>query len=84
MDTAEALKQVQALLREGKTQEADDLINEHNAALTAAGSPDAPPPAPRTIGEIVKELATELTQHLGSPTRLVELLKELEPFFAKL
>lgn len=84
MATAEVLDQVQALIREGKVQEADDLLAKHKTELAAKPEPDAPPPPPRQIGDILKELYTEITLHLGSPARLVELLKELEPFFAKL
>ncbi|HVI11028.1 MAG TPA: hypothetical protein VND65_22275 [Candidatus Binatia bacterium] len=84
MPTAEVLERVQALLREGKTQEADDLINEHKAAAAAAPEPGDPPAPPRTAAAIAKDIFNELVIHLGSPPNLVALYKELLPYIEKL
>lgn len=84
MATAEVLDKVQALMREGKVDEADALISEHKAAVAAAPQPGDPPPPPRTAADIVKELFNELVTHVGSPPALVALYKELLPYIEKL
>ena len=84
MATAEVLDKVQALMREGKVDEADALISEHKAAVAAAPQPGDPPPPPRKQQDIFYELLNELVQHLGSPPALVALLKELSALEAKL
>ena len=81
---AEFVDQVQKLLREGKTQEADDLIAAHKEQLAAMPEPGAAPAPPRSDKEIVNDFLVELVHHLGSPPALVTLLVELEAVLAKL
>ena len=84
MDHLEALAKAQTLIREGKTQEADDLLAEHLTAVAAAPKPGDPPPPPRTAADIAKDILNELVTHLGSPPSLVALYKELLPYIEKL
>lgn len=84
MDHVEAIAKFRELLREGKTQEADDLMGKQLEAAAAAPQPGDPPPPPRTAQDIVKDIFNELVTHLGSPPSLVALYKELLQYIEKL
>lgn len=76
------LKEIQTLLREGKVQEADDLVSkqivsEQAAAAAAAGEPP-PPETPPTAEESLIALLDAAVTHLGSPPRLVYLLARVK------
>lgn len=83
----DTLAQAQALMREGKIQEADDLLSkqiaedEKTAAEASAAEPA--PVAPRTPEEIVHAFFTEIVHHLGSTPRLAALMAEFEASLEK-
>ena len=86
--TADDLAGVLALLREGKTQAADDLLTTHHVAARdaenlAAGLPAEPPP-PRLPEEIIMAFFEAVTALLGTPGKLEVLLAELKAVAAKL
>lgn len=68
------------LLREGKIQDADNLLSafRQDLAREAAGGEPAPPPPPRDPADIGREFAGELVALLGSPAPLVALLQEYD------
>ena len=84
MTWQEALTKAVELIREGKQQEADDLLTNFKEAEAAKPAPDDPPPPPRTAQDIVKDIFNELVTHLGSPPSLVALYKELLQYIEKL
>jgi hypothetical protein len=81
-DTQKTLTEAVALLREGKVQEADDLLSKHGRELLSASGTGAavsePAPPPRAPNVILLDFGRELVSHLGSPPALVHLLQEFE------
>jgi len=80
--TSADFARVSALLQEGKTQEADDLLKEltsdaAKAERAAAGIPETPSP-PRAPEAIVLDFFHSITAHLGFPPKLHALLDELK------
>ncbi len=72
---------VRALLKEGKVQEADDLLTIIEAAdaerAGAAAAKPAAPPRPRAPNLVLMELLSELVAHLGNKPAHEALLEEL-------
>jgi hypothetical protein len=75
--TRTVIDQALALMREGKVQEADDLLAAARSELEQPPAPE-PPPAPRAPIVILLDFGRELVAHLGSPPALVRLLREFE------
>ncbi len=82
---ATALQQARALLRDGKTQEADDLLSKAIVTSTAAGKLPAAleePKQPRKPEEIILDLFQGVHQLLGTSPALVPLIAELREVLA--
>jgi len=77
---------VRALLKEGKVQEADDLLTILAAAdaekVGAAAAKPAEPPPPRSPDLVMMELFSELISHLGNKPAHEVLLEELKAVLA--
>ena len=78
----EVLSRAQALVREGKVNEADQMMGQHladqaAAAAIAAGQPP-PAPAPRPADAIIFDFLNAVTGLLGNHPTLKSLLSELE------
>lgn len=75
----EVLATARGLMREGKVQEADDLITQHQAATAAAAAAtqEVTPPAPREPNAIIADALNVLVGLAGNPEPLVKLLEEL-------
>ena len=68
-----------ALLREGRVQEADDLLTAHKSTTPAGGAP-APAPAPtppRAPITIIADILVAISMLLGNAGPLEALLAEL-------
>jgi hypothetical protein len=92
-DTFDVVSRAQALLREGKVQEADDLLSAQTAKLAAAGAagtapPPPPPPPPEPTWYNYALLAEQLFEsviatlasvfaHVGNPPSGQALLRQL-------
>jgi hypothetical protein len=78
----DALAQVRKLMREGKVQEADDLLSKHMAATpqaqAAAAAAAAEPAPPRDYDTVLHELLTAVVDKLGNHPALEKLLEELK------
>lgn len=74
------LKQVSDLLKEGRPQEASDLLAKLRAVPQSDGQHEiaSEPPAPREPLAVVYDLFVGLVGHLGNPAYLESLLAELE------
>lgn len=76
------IKDVRALLKEGKAQEADDMLAILEAAdgvsAAAAAAKPAEPPPPRSAYAITLDLLTEIVAHLGNKPSLEQLVEELK------
>ena len=71
---------VRKLLREGRVQEADDLITKDFAAQhLVEDQTDKMPPkeVPRTQTEVMHDILEEITMRFGNPQYLVDLLDEM-------
>ena len=74
------LKEISALLQEGKVNEANELAKKSSADIEAAEKKalePAEPPPPRTPNEILADFITEVSDRLGHPARLANLATEL-------
>lgn len=82
MPTPSNLAKVRELLKEGKVQEADDLLAQEETAAGdgAAAAPAKPvePPPPRSAYAITLDLLTEIVAHLGNKPALEQLVEELK------
>jgi hypothetical protein len=79
-DPNEVLAAVQVSLREGRVQDADNLITAHIKELAAAGAAQAIPavPAPpREPMEVILDILAELIAAAGNKESLVRRLTEL-------
>lgn len=79
-EQTEELWNVRKLLREGKVQDADDLITKYFAAekLVEDKADQAPPEKPpRTPAVVTADLLTEIVGLLGNKESLLATLKEL-------
>jgi hypothetical protein len=79
-DEIGVLWNVRKLLREGRVQEADDLITKDfsTQGLVEDKSDAAPPKeVSRTQTEVMHDILTEMTHRFGNPQPLVDLLDEM-------
>lgn len=79
------ITKVRELLKEGKAQEADDLLSEvqrtrGDAALLAAGKPAEPPP-PRDPDVIVHDFMVAVADKFGNLQVLEDLAAEFQHVF---
>lgn len=79
--TIEKLDAVRMLLREGRTTEADrelDTIEQAIRNEEEARKMAIPPPGPLTRAQLVMKFYETLTDILGNPPRLLNLLVEIK------
>lgn len=78
-DNLDTIKRASALLREGRVQEADDLLTASARQIAAEASPGVPPPppAPREPLQVVYAMLALIGAHLGNPPGLSRLVDEL-------
>jgi hypothetical protein len=85
-DPRETLGKIQAALREGQTQLADDIatsaVRELQIAEAAAAGLAPPKPAPREPLAIVRHFIELIAARHGNPPELLELLEELDASLA--
>ncbi len=75
------LQSIRDLLREGRVNEADKQINDLQEKLRQEAERQKsmkPPPAKRTLAELQIDFATEVTDLLGNPPRLLNLIAEIK------
>jgi hypothetical protein len=78
---SEQLQAVRDLLREGRTTEADkqlDAIQERLRQEAERQKSMKPPPAARTLQQLQIDFADVVTDLLGNPPRLINLLVEIK------
>jgi hypothetical protein len=71
---------VRKLLREGRVQEADDLITKDfskQGLVEDKADAVAPQEVPRTQTEVLHDILEEITMRFGNPQDLVDLLDEM-------
>lgn len=79
--TIEKLDAVRILLREGRTTEADvaiDTLEKYIRDEEARRILEIPPPGPLTREELVMKFYETVTDILGNPPRLLNLLVEIK------
>lgn len=80
------LAQAISLMREGRIQDADNLLSAHRSSKSTGGSaakPAAPPPPPpRPRDDILIDFVHNLVEQIGSPHALVTLVQELDRSYA--
>jgi hypothetical protein len=79
-DDVELLWSVRKALREGRTQDADNLLTKHFATEGLVESKEdaaAPKEEPRTQTEVMHDILTEMCHRFGNPQPLVDLLDEM-------
>jgi hypothetical protein len=74
----DVFKRAQALLREGKNQEADDLLEKAQADADAAAGKAPEPKPPRAPAEVLREILGELADAHGNHPRVQALLAEFD------
>jgi hypothetical protein len=81
-DTRETLSKIQAALREGQVQLADDIATSEIQAIAAAEAAAAgiapPKPAPREPRFILRDFAHLIASRHGNPPELLALLEEFD------
>jgi hypothetical protein len=80
-NVTDRLTAVRDLLREGRVNEADRQLDEMQRAIREAEEQrkrDLPPPARRTLAELQIDFADTVTDLLGNPPRLTNLLAEIK------
>lgn len=85
-DSAQTIATALRLMREGRVQDADDLLAGHARDLAAesagAGAAPEPPPPPRAVNAILLDFAHALYELMGSPAALQGFIQELDASFA--
>jgi hypothetical protein len=79
-DANEVFWNARKLLREGRVQEADDLLTKNFATqglVEDKADAAAPKEVPRTQTEVMHDILTEMTHRFGNPQPLVDLLDEM-------
>jgi hypothetical protein len=74
------LQAIRDLLREGRTTEADkqlDSLQEQIRQEEERRKRELPPPSKRTLAELQIDFAHEVTDLLGNPPRLLNLVEEI-------
>jgi len=74
----DVFRRAQALLREGKNQEADDLLEKAQADADAAVGKEPEPKPPRAPAAIMREILGALADAHGNQPRLQALLVEYD------
>jgi hypothetical protein len=77
----ETLQAVRDLLREGRVTEADVRLNDLQRAIAEElerRKRDLPPPAKRTLAQLQIDFAQQVTDLLGNPPRLLNLIEEIK------
>jgi hypothetical protein len=75
------LMTIRDLLREGRVNEADRQLDEMQRKIREAEEQrkrDLPPPAKRTLAELQIDFADQVTDLLGNPPRLTNLIAEIK------
>ncbi len=80
MPSDAVLKQISDLLKDGKVQDAADLLAKVRVDVQAESAPvvSSEPPLPRQPNEVIFDLFHGIVSHLGFPAFLESLLYELE------
>jgi hypothetical protein len=72
---------IRDLLREARVQEADNQLNDLSMRIAEElerQKRDLPPPTPLTLAELQIEFARQVTDLLGNPPRLTNLVTEIQ------
>jgi hypothetical protein len=75
------LQIIRDLLREGRTTEADNQLNEIQRQIREdeeRRKRELPPPAKRTLAQLQMDFADQVTDLLGNPPRLLNLIEEIK------
>jgi len=75
------LQAIRDLLREGRVNEADKQINDLQEQIRQEAERkkrEMPPPAKRTLAELQIDFADTVTDLLGNPPRLTNLVEEIK------
>lgn len=75
------LQSIRDLLREGRVNEADKQINDLQEKIRQEAERkkrEMPPPAKRTLAELQIDFADTVTDLLGNPPRLLNLIEEIK------
>ena len=75
------LQAIRDLLREGRTTEADkqiDTLQEMIRQEEERRKRELPPPSKRTLAELQMDFADQVTDLLGNPPRLLNLIEEIK------
>jgi hypothetical protein len=75
------LQAIRDLLREGRTTEADKQLNELQEQIRQEEERrkrEMPPPAKRTLAQLQMDFADQVTDLLGNPPRLLNLIEEIK------
>jgi hypothetical protein len=78
---SELIQVVRDLLREGRVNEADkqlDTMQQDIRRELEQRKRDLPPPEKRTLAELQVDFARQVTDLLGNPPRLLNLIEEIK------
>jgi hypothetical protein len=78
---SDQLQAIRDLLREGRTTEADkqlDALQEKIREEAERRKRELPPPSKRTLAELQIDFADTVTDLLGNPPRLLNLVEEIK------
>ena len=79
--STDKLQAIRDLLREGRVTEADvqlDTIQKAIAVELERRKREMPPPSKRTLAELQIDFADQVTDLLGNPPRLLNLVEEIK------
>ena len=85
-ESGDSLSAASALLKAGKTTEADQMIPRIDAdpkATAAAAAGQVEPPQPRTPEQVITDLFTAIHNLLGTSPALTPLINELKDIWAE-
>jgi hypothetical protein len=77
----EELQAIRDLLREGRVNEADKQLSEMEEKIRQEAERkkrEMPPPSKRTLAELQIDFAQQVTDLLGNPPRLLNLIEEIK------
>lgn len=78
---SELLQAIRDLLREGRVNEADKQLDTMQQAIARElerRKREVPPPSKRTLAELQMDFAKQVTDLLGNPPRLLNLIEEIK------
>jgi hypothetical protein len=75
-DHTKVMTDALALMREGKVDDADKLLDSAIQQHGAEAAPPPPPP-PRPWQQVLLAVLTAISEHVGSPGAIVGVLEEL-------